>query len=83
MDDVESLRRDIGEKMARDGVDQIGDHSSASAKEGYRRAAMGFGMSGAPRNFGKGRTERVDWTCECGHLNKRYLRNCWVCNAPR
>ena len=78
--DVESLRRDIGEKMARDG-ESLHDNASDSVKEGYRRGTIGFGSNTTPRNFGKGRNERKPWKCVCGHDNPRYVKRCMLCNT--
>jgi len=32
-------------------------------------------------NFG--REEPKEWTCECGHENRRYMARCWECSEPR
>lgn len=57
--DVESLRRDIGEKMARDG-EGLHEHASDSARAGFRRGAIGFGSNVSPRNFGRTGERRSD-----------------------
>lgn len=81
--DVESLRRDIGEKMARDG-EPLHGNASDSVREGYRRGSMQFGFSNVmPRNFGKGRDERKPWKCVCGHDNPRYVKRCLLCNTQQ
>lgn len=79
-DHVESLRRDIGEKMARDKEGTPIEGASASLKSGYRRGALGFGSNTQPRKFGKGGDVRTDWTCVCGQENRRYLTRCGMCN---
>lgn len=69
--EVESLRRDIGEKWARDGVDLPKDYSSDSLKEGYRKGQL----SGHITMDGDG------WDCpECGHGNWFYMKVCSKCN---
>lgn len=78
--DVESLRRDIGEKMAREG-ETLHENASDSVKEGYRRGSIGFGSNVMARNFGKGREARQPWTCVCGHENPRYVKKCLMCNV--
>lgn len=80
--DVESLRRDIGEKMARDG-EPLHENASDSVKEGYRRGKIGFGSNTTPRNFGKGRDERTPWKCVCEHDNPRYVKRCLQCGVHR
>lgn len=80
--EVESLRRDIGEKMARDG-EPLHEHASDSVKQGFRRGAVGFGSNTTPRNFGKGYDVRTEWRCVCGSINRRYLTQCWVCSTRR
>ena len=57
--EVESLRRDIGEKMGRDG-EGLHEGASDSAKEGFRRGYLGFGTNVAPRNFGRTGEPRAD-----------------------
>lgn len=80
---VEDLRRDIGEKMARDGED-LHENASESVKAGFKRGAIGWGSNTTPRLFGKGGGDtRLDWTCVCGRLNKRYLNRCFDCNLQR
>jgi len=81
-DEVESLRREIGEKAARDG-EALHANASESAKEGYRRGFLGFGSNIMPPKFGKGADTRQPWICVCGHENKRYLNNCWMCNLSK
>jgi hypothetical protein len=74
-DEVEALRRDIGEKWARDGVEEIHDYSSESAKAGYRRGAIGFGYSNViPKKFGRTGQSPPDWVCICGNINKGSVR---------
>ena len=73
VDEVESLRRDIGEKMARDG-EGLHDGASESAKQGFRRGYLGFGTNVAPRNFGRTGERRADWLCVCGHTNPGGIR---------
>lgn len=77
--EVEGLRKEIGEKMARDNEGVPGDHSSDSLKEGYRRGIAGFGSNTTPRNFGKGGRSRPDWTCICGQENRFYYARCQSC----
>ncbi len=81
-ENVESLRKDIGEKMGRDG-EVLHENASASVKAGYRRGIFGFGSNTTPVNFGKGYEQRSDWTCLCDTLNRRYLNRCTVCNLSR
>lgn len=71
--EVESLRRDIGEKMARDG-EGLHENASESVRAGFRRGAIGFGTNVLPRNFGRTGEARRDWTCVCGHVNSGRLR---------
>lgn len=89
-DHVEGLRREIGEKMARDNEGTPIESASESLKAGYRRAAMGFGSNVNPRNFGKGGAAPQDWTCICGNVNRgdRRLRIggrivCWLCRVEK
>jgi hypothetical protein len=71
--DVESLRRDIGEKMARDG-EGLHDNASDSVRQGFRRGSIGFGTNVLPRNFARTGEARSDWTCACGHVNSGRTR---------
>lgn len=81
--DIESLRRDIGEKMARDG-EPLHENASDSLREGFRRGTMGFGYSNtATRNFGKGGAVLTAWKCFCGNENPRYRRQCHLCGVKR
>jgi hypothetical protein len=79
---VEDLRRDIGEKMARDG-ETLHENASESVKQGYRRGEIGWGSNTTPRLFGKGGNERTEWTCVCGTLNRRYLVQCSKCGIRK
>lgn len=79
---VESLRRDIGEKMARDG-EPLHENASDSVREGFRRGAFGFGSNVNPRKFGIGANHPTDWKCVCGNENRRYLRQCYLCGTRR
>jgi hypothetical protein len=72
-DEVESLRRDIGEKMARDG-EGLHAGASESVKAGFRRGAIGFGTNVLPRNFARTGEARTDWTCVCGYVNSGRIR---------
>jgi hypothetical protein len=81
-DEVESIRKEIGEKMARDG-EPLHANASESARDGFRRGAIGWGSNTTPRLFGKGGSELSDWTCVCGRLNRRYLVRCGDCNLHR
>jgi len=68
--EVESLRRDIGEKWARDGIDFPKEHSSDSLKEGYRKGEI----SSHEHMDGEG------WDCpECGHGNWFWQKECSRC----
>lgn len=87
---VESLRKEIGEKMARDNTDALDPNASESLKAGYRRGALGFGSNVTPRKFGKGGESPRDWKCVCGNLNNGKIRKkiagqevCWLCEQPR
>jgi len=88
--EVEALRREIGQKMALDNEGVPGEHSSESLKEGYRRAASGWGSNVMPRNFGRTGNAPADWECICGHLNKGTVRRkvggrvvCWMCGIEQ
>lgn len=95
MDDneVESIRRDIGEKMARDKTDVLSPDASDSVKEGYRRGLMNFGSNVVPKNFGKGRfgaKDFVAWNCICGFENSSSIVKkvgkrivCWQCGVDK
>lgn len=57
--EVESLRRDIGEKMARDG-EGLHENASESVRQGFRRGYIGFGTNVLPKNFGRTGEPRHD-----------------------
>jgi hypothetical protein len=87
--EVESLRRDIGEKMARDNTDPLSADASDSLKQGFRRGALGFGSNVTPRHFGRGNAP-PDWTCLCGNVNPGRTRKkiagrivCWQCELDQ
>lgn len=87
--EVESLRRDIGEKMARDG-EGLHENASDSVKQGFRRGSIGFGTNVLPRNFGRTGQRRADWTCACGNVNSGGIRMvvakrevCQLCRVER
>ena len=71
--DVESLRRDIGEKMGRDG-EGLHENASDSVRQGFRRGYLGFGSNVQPRNFGRTGEQRRGWDCVCGHFNRPGVR---------
>jgi hypothetical protein len=79
---VEDLRRDIGEKMARDG-EPLHDSASDSVRAGFKRGEIGWGSNTTPRLFGKGGDQRTAWTCVCGTENKRYLNQCLSCGIRK
>lgn len=86
---VESLRREIGEKMARDG-EPLHESASDSLKEGYRRASMGFGSNVMPRKFNRVTEPPAPWVCVCGHENPGNFRRmvgkrevCWQCGIEK
>lgn len=88
--EVESLRKDIGEKMARDKTDPLSPNASESVKQGYRRGDIGFGSNVTPRKFGKGHPQPRFWLCTCGHENpsnrtKKIAQRevCWQCEQDR
>ncbi len=88
-DDVEALRREIGEKMALD-REPLHENASDSVKSGYRAKMLGFGSNVAPRKFGRGGSKLPDWICVCGHKNSGSLRKkvgnrvvCWMCGLDQ
>jgi hypothetical protein len=88
-DDVEGLRKEIGQKMALDG-EPLHENASESVRNSYRRASVGWGSNVMPRNFGRTGEPPKDWYCVCGHLNKGTQRKmkgkrqvCWQCEVDR
>jgi hypothetical protein len=88
-DDVEGLRREIGEKMALD-KEPLHANASESVKKGYRAKMLGFGSNTTPRNFGKGGSKPQSWICVCGHENSGSVRKkvggrvvCWQCGLEQ
>lgn len=88
--EVESLRKDIGEKMARDKTDPLSPDASESVKQGFRRGDIGFGSNVTPKHFGRGRPQPKFWDCVCGYENpanrtKKIAQHevCWQCEQPR
>ena len=89
-DRVEDARRELGEKTAREGGVQH-ENASREFSEAYRRGAMGFGSNVAPKLFGKGGNNVVQyWYCVCGEENRsnRVAKKagevvCWLCGTER
>lgn len=89
-DTVTEMRKELGERYAREGQPK---HEGASREfsESYRRGAMGFGSNVAPRLFGKGGSNVIQyWYCVCGEENRsnRVAKKggnvvCWLCGTER
>lgn len=78
---IEDMRYELG----RDAKQQ-GEPLHEGASEEYRRgynSYRGFGSNVQPRLFGRGASRPSEWTCVCGHTNKRYLVQCEVCMVRR
>ena len=66
---VEDMRYELGREAK-----QKGEPLHEGASEEYRRgygSYRGFGSNVIPRRFGRGANKRVEWTCICGHTNKK------------
>lgn len=89
-DTVTEMRKELGEKAGRGG-DNLHEGASREFGESYRRGAMGFGTNVAPRLFGKGGENVIQyWYCVCGEENRsnRVSKKggqvvCWLCGTPR
>lgn len=79
---VEEMRYELGRDAAQRG-ERLHENASEEFRRGYDSSRGGFGSNVSPRKFGMGGHHLSEWTCICGRVNARYLKQCFDCGLSR